>query len=120
MGRFLRSCGCALRGIGFAAQAQRNFRLQLLAGGLALWAGFRLHLSAHEMALLGLTVALVLVAELVNTSLEYVLNVLEARDHPIVRAAKDIAAGAALLAAVGSLWVGVWVFGPRLMAALGG
>ena len=57
-------------------------------------------------------------AELFNTALEYLLNVLEARDHPIVRTAKDVAAGGTLAAVIGSVGVGLLLFGPRLWAIL--
>ena len=118
MTAFLRSCGYALRGIWFAAHAQRNFRIQLLAAAVALIAGVRLHLGVEEMAILGITVTVVIAAELFNTALEYLLNVLEARDHPIVRTAKDVAAGGTLAAVIGSVGVGLLLFGPRLWAIL--
>ncbi len=110
----------AIQGILFAARSQRNFRIHLLTAGLVLGAGIILGLSRLEWILLILTVSLVLTGELVNTGLEFLLNLLEARNHPTVRAVKDIAAGAVLMTVVGSVAVGVLLFGPRLLAVLQG
>lgn len=114
------SCAYALQGIFFAARSQRNFRIHLLAAAGVLAAGSALRFSRLEMILLILTVSLVIVGEMFNTALEFLLNLLEARNHPAVRAVKDIAAGAVFMTVVGSVAVGMLLFGPRLLAALRG
>ncbi|MBI3317858.1 MAG: diacylglycerol kinase family protein [Candidatus Omnitrophica bacterium] len=108
------SCQYAVRGIRFAFRSQRNFRIHLLAAIGALALGGAWGFSRLEMVLLLLTVMVVILAEMMNTSLEFILNLLERRDHPVVRAAKDIAAGAVLIAVAGSVGVGLFLFGPRL------
>jgi hypothetical protein len=55
-----------------------------------------------------------------NTALELTLNLLEAREHPVARAAKDVAAGGVFLMILASVAVGILLFGPRLMAILQG
>ncbi len=110
------SCFHAVEGILFAAHSQRNFRMHLAAGALVLAAGWWLNFSRLEMVLLILTVSLVISGELLNTALELVLNLLEARDHPVSRAAKDVAAGAVFMAVIGSVGVAVFLFGPKLTA----
>ncbi len=109
------SCRHAFEGIFFAARSQRNFRMHLLAAGGILFLGKILNLSRTELVLAILTVSLVLMGELLNTAVELLLNLIEARDHPVVRVAKDVAAGAVLLAIVGSLGVGWLLFGPHLV-----
>jgi undecaprenol kinase len=118
--RFLESCRWALRGIGFAVQSQRNLRIQTLVAIGVVVVACLLHLNPIEMAILAVTIAVVLAMELFNTALEYMLNVLEARDHPMVRAAKDTAAGATLVVAIGAAAVGLWLLGPRLWTLLKG
>ena len=92
--------------------------IHLSAAGGVLAVGLVLGLSRWELGLLILTVILVLQAELFNTALEFVLNLLERRGHPVVKAAKDIAAGAVLVTVLASIGMGLLLFGPRLLALL--
>ena len=110
------SCVYATHGILFAARSQRNFRMHLLAAGMVLVGAVALRFNRLELVLIILTVSLVILGELFNTGLEFLLNLLEARDHPTVRAVKDIAAGAVFMAVVGSIGIGVLLFGPKLLA----
>ena len=111
----IRSCSYALNGIIFAARSQRNFRIHLLAAVLVPAAAVALGFGRLELVLVILTVSVVVLGELLNTGLEFLLNLLEARDHPTVRAVKDITAGAVFMAVVGSVVIAALLFGPRLM-----
>lgn len=113
---FAGSFRCALKGILFAVRSQRNFKIHLAMAVVVLVVGALLHFNRQEFILLFLTVILVLLAELLNTALEIAMNLVEAREHPVVRHAKDIAAGAVLLAVIGSVVVGALLFGPKLAA----
>ncbi len=115
---FCASFGHACRGIVFAFRSQRNFRIHLLAATLVLVAAFAFKLSRTEIILLLLTSILVITAELLNTAIEYVLNLLEARHHPVVKTAKDVAAGGVLLTVGASILVGLMIFGPPLLVRL--
>jgi diacylglycerol kinase len=115
---FWTSCGHAFRGIGFAFRSQRNFRIHLAAAVVVLIAVVWLRLSRLEMILALLTVTLVIAAELLNTAVEYVLNLLEARHHPVVKTAKDVAAGGVLFAVAASVVIGLLLFGPPLLDLL--
>ena len=112
------SCAYAMQGILFAARSQRNFRIHLAAAAGVLAAGVAFQFSRLELILLILTVSLVIVGELFNTALEFLLNLMEARSHPAVRAVKDIAAGAVFMTVVGSVAAGILLFGPRLLTIL--
>ncbi len=114
------SCRYALRGVGFALRSQRNFRIHLLAAVGVLVAGGLLRFSRLEYALLVATVMVVILGELLNTAMEFILNLLESRNHPAVRAAKDIAAGGVLMVVFGSVIVGMLLFGPRLLGLIRG
>lgn len=89
--------GCALAGLREAFVAERSFRIQLLAAvfaaGVVLW----LQPGAVWAALVGVMVALVLAAELLNTAFERTLDGLHPGQAPFVRAAKDCAAAAVLV-----------------------
>ena len=75
-------------------------------------------LTYAEWALVALAVAGVWAAELFNTAIEALTNLVSPGYHPLAGRAKDVAAGAVLLAALGALAVGGLVFGPRIWALL--
>ncbi|MBI1952572.1 MAG: diacylglycerol kinase family protein [Candidatus Omnitrophica bacterium] len=116
---FWASCRYALKGLRFAFISQRSFRIHLAAAFGVLAGAFLLRLDAKETALILAMVTLVLMAELINTALEVVLNLMEAREHPVVRAAKDVAAASVLMAVAGAAAVGVLILGPKLLERLG-
>lgn len=109
------SFGHALRGLNFTLRSQRNFRIHLIAGTGVSVLGIVCGFSRIEMAVLVLTISLVMLGELLNTALELTLNLLEARNHPVAKAAKDVAAGGVLLAVAGSVVIGLILFGPHLI-----
>lgn len=116
----LSSIGCAWEGLSYALRSQRNLRFHVAAGVTAVVAGVAMEFTRFELALVVLTVCVVILAEMLNTALEFALNLLEARDHPVVRAAKDIAAGGVLAAVAGALLVALLLFVPRLWWMLWG
>ena len=104
----------ALRGVGFLL-AERN--VQVLAGATLLAVGLGLWLRISDLewcAVIGAT-TLVWVAEALNTALERLTDLASPEFHPLAGKAKDIAAGAVLLAAIGAVSIGLVVFVPRLV-----
>ncbi len=79
-----------------------------------------LHISRLEWAVLILTFMAVWVAELINTALEAVVDMTMPHPHPLAKAAKDVAAGAVLVGACGAVLIGLLVLGPPLLAWLRG
>ena len=84
--------------------------VSLLVIGLAYW----LKLPARDWAVLILTIVVVWVAEFMNTAIEAVVDLNEGEFHPIAKIAKDVAAAAVLLGAVGAFIVGLLIMGPPL------
>ena len=110
MRKFLKSLACALRGICLALRTERNFRIQIVALCLTVILGIYLGLSAVEWALVIIAIGFVLTAELFNTALEKLGNeVAGGKQRELIRRAKDISAGAVLLAAVTAFAIGVIV-----------
>ena len=110
----------AAQGLGYAFLTQRNFRIHVVTGlvvfGLAAW----LQLDLIRLAVLVLTVAAVLVLELLNTAMEAVVDLaIGRRYHPLARIAKDCAAAAVLTAAISSLLIAVFLLLPPLLLRLG-
>lgn len=108
----------ALQGIAHAFQTQRNFKIHTAITTLVIIVGLIVGLSAEQWAILCVTIALVFVAELTNTSLEAVVDHVSPEFHALAKVAKDCAAGAVFVAAMMAVVVGVLVIGPRLINVL--
>ncbi len=108
------------RGIALLLAREPNARIHLAAGVAAGALGAWLGLSPGEWCWIALAIALVWVAEGLNSALEALADVAHPEADPRVGSAKDVAAGAVLVAAIASLVIGALVFGPRLAARWGG
>jgi diacylglycerol kinase len=69
-----------------------------------------------EWVALVICIVLVLALEAVNTALEYLTDLVSPEYHPLAGKAKDVAAAAVLIAAIGAVWVGILIFMPYLSA----
>jgi diacylglycerol kinase len=96
-------------------RTQRNARIEVVIGIGAIAAGLVLGLTPPEWAVLALTICLVLILEGLNTALELAVDLASPQLDPRAKAAKDLAAGMVLVAAIGSVAVGVTLFGPKLL-----
>lgn len=109
---------CAFAGLSHAVRTQRNLRLHLAAGVAVLGAAWWLRLPPVEVALLLSAVAGVVVAEVFNTALETVIDLLSPGFHPLAGTTKNLAAAAVVLAALFASSIGLLVLGPALMERL--
>ncbi|SKB63809.1 diacylglycerol kinase (ATP) [Parapedobacter luteus] len=110
----LRPFAHAWNGITATYRTERNFKIHLTFSLAAIALGIGMHLSASDWCWITLCIALVFVAELINTAIESVVNLVSPAYHPLAKKAKDAAAGAVLIAAVFSLVVGGIIFLPKL------
>jgi diacylglycerol kinase len=99
----------AFRGLWHCIMTQRNFRIHLTAAFYALSLGVFLKVDGARLALLLLTIATVLFAEMLNTAMEALVDLMSAQQHPLAKIAKDVAAGAVLVLAAASVVVGIWL-----------
>jgi diacylglycerol kinase len=82
-------------------------------------AGIFLGLSWVEWAVVAILVVVVLAAEMVNTMVEALVDLVTQEYHPLAKVAKDVAAGVVLLSAIGSVVVGALIFLPRIVGMFG-
>lgn len=108
--RFIDSVNCAIEGIIYTARTQKHMRNHFLAALLVLLAVLFLKVTPLEFALLTISVCFVLFAELVNTALEVVVDLVSPDYHPLAKVAKDAAAGGVLVAAIGAAVMGYLIF----------
>ena len=113
--RRVASFGHAGRGVWSALRSEVHLRLHAVATVVVIGLGFYSGLSRLEWALVALAVAGVWAAELMNTAIEALTDLASPAYHPLAGKAKDVAAGAVLLAALGALVVGVLVFVPHFI-----
>ncbi|MDJ0366285.1 diacylglycerol kinase family protein [Hymenobacter sp. H14-R3] len=110
------SFGHAFRGVGAALRTEVHLQFHAVATAVVLGVGWFFGLSPTEWALVALAVGSVWAAELFNTAIEALTNLASPGYHPLAGRAKDVAAGAVLLAALAALVVGGCVFGPKVWA----
>ena len=115
-----RSFYFAFAGLSYLFRTQRNARIHAIAGLCACAVAAWLRLDPVRWAMLIFTIALVLVLEGLNTAIEAAIDLAMPKVHPLAKAAKDLAAGMVLIAALASVLVGLLILGPPLWRKLFG
>lgn len=102
-------------GVAHAFRTQRNFRIHACATIFAISLGLSLHLSAVELAVIGVTCGLVMALELMNTALEAAVDLTVGdRYHELAKVAKDCAAGSVLISAAIAILVAALLLMPGI------
>lgn len=114
-GRWFSFCA-AVTGAVHTVRTQPNAWIELSAVAVVTLAGWGFQIARWEWVSLVLIFSLVLALEAVNTAVEATIDLVSPQYHPLAKIAKDAAAGALLLAALGSLVIALIIFGPRLWA----
>ncbi|HZJ09350.1 MAG TPA: diacylglycerol kinase family protein [Trueperaceae bacterium] len=114
--RLRRSFAVAGSGLSRAWATQPNLRLEAFIGVCALALAAWLRAPAAPIAL---ACILVLSLELMNSAVETIIDLVSPDPHPLAGRAKDLAAAAVLISAVGAVIVGLIVLGPPLLGRLG-
>ena len=112
----IRSFRCALRGIWVVISSQHNAWIHAAATVVVISLGFYFHVTRAEWGWIILAMMSVWTAEALNTAFEFLTDVAAPEFHPLAEKAKDVAAGAVLIAAFGSVFIGVIVFGPHVVS----
>lgn len=108
----------AIAGFREAFEKEKNIRIQLLSGLIAIILGIGLKITFVELAILLLVISIVVVSELFNTALERTLDLIDSNPNGTIKIAKDVAAAAVFISAVMALIVGVFIFLPRIINIL--
>jgi diacylglycerol kinase (ATP) len=108
--RFFRSFHHAFEGILYATRTQPNMRVHFLIAALVLLATLILRLDRFYVIATLIVIVVVLSLELMNTAIEAIVDLLTVAHHPLAKSAKDAAAGAVLIGAVGAVFAGYLIF----------
>src|SRR6185437_57797 len=115
MKKIIRSFGFAFKGVAYATATQLNFRVHLAATAVAVLLGFALHISLNDWEWVMLSITLVLVAELFNTMIEALVDLVSPEYNEKAGHIKDMSAGAVVIAALFAFIIGLIVFIPKLL-----
>ncbi|MED1783018.1 diacylglycerol kinase family protein [Brevibacillus fortis] len=118
--RLTRSFTYALQGISYTVRTQRNMQIHVAAAIMVLAAAWWLQIPRSDVLLVLFSIGLVTSLELVNTAIEAVVDLASPEWHAKAKIAKDVGAGAVLVAAILSFIVGVLVFGQPLLQKVWG
>lgn len=113
--RWVDSFRFAARGLFHDLPTQRNARLMIGLGGAAAVLGFVCEIGRIEWLLVVFAIGFVLACETINSAIERVVDLASPEWTETARAAKDLAAGASLIASMTAAAVGLFIFGPRLL-----
>lgn len=111
----------SFKGIRLALKSERNIRIHFVSAVLVVAAGISLKFSPMEFCILLIAIAIVIIAEMVNSAIEFSLDaIFHNRYSKLVGMAKDIAAGAVMVATFISIAIGIILFGSRISCLLAG
>ena len=114
MQTIIKSFNAAIEGFIYVLRTERNMRVHFLTAMLFIILGVYLRFSAIEVMVLTGTIAMVLVAEMINTAIELTVDMVKTEFHPIARIIKDVSAGAVLLTSINAAIVAYALFVRKL------
>ena len=110
----LKSFKFAIKGIKTMLCSQHNAWIHVVATILVTLTGLYLGFSKFEWCFIVFAVIVVWTAEALNTALEFLADVASPEFHPLIEKAKDVAAGAVLISAIGSVIIAILIITPYL------
>ncbi|MFH1971232.1 MAG: diacylglycerol kinase family protein [Patescibacteria group bacterium] len=108
----------AFEGLKLTFKNEPNFRIQLILALLSTFLGIILNISQTEWLILIIVIFMVLLLELINSSLEALVDIISPEINEKAKIAKDTAAGAVLVSSILSLVIGVVLFLPKILILL--
>lgn len=108
----------ALTGILTALKEEPNLKFHFLVGVAVITAAFILNISRSDWMIIIFLIGFVVSLELTNTAVEAVVDAFTDKEHPKAKLAKDISAGAVLIAAITSAVLGIIIFLPYISQLL--
>ena len=114
--KFINSFKYPFKGLWYAYKNEQNLAFDVMMAIIVIILGFVFSISVTEWALLMLTVGLVISAELFNTAIEAVVDLITEEYHPLAKVSKDTSAAAVLVLAVVAVIVGLIMFIPKVIS----
>lgn len=99
----------AVSGIWYGIKTQRNIKIQIVVSIIVIIAGVLLKLNITEFIFITIAIMLVFITEMINTAIETAVNLCTDKYHDLAKIAKDVAAGAVLLAAINAIVIAILI-----------
>ena len=115
MKKIINSFKYAITGIISSFKTERNMKIHILIAILVVLLGSILKISKTEWILCIFAIAMVICAELFNTSIETIVDMITKEKNEKAKIAKDVSAGAVLITAIGAAIVGLIIFLPKIV-----
>ncbi|MDR3543716.1 MAG: diacylglycerol kinase family protein [Desulfosporosinus sp.] len=112
---FWRSLNQAWRGLAYTWRTQGHLQFHVVAAICVLGCAWWSDVSRYEWLILVFAIGSVIGAEVMNSALESLVDLVQPNFHPLAGMAKDMAAGAVLVTVIQAIVIGLIVFGPRLV-----
>jgi len=113
--RFTKSFRYAFEGIHYVFRNDQNLLTHFIVGFLVISTSVFLHVTPFEMGILGLTIMMVISAEMVNSAIEKMVDLITKEHREEAKIAKDVAAGMVLLTALAAFIIGTLIFLPYVL-----
>ena len=113
--RLVESFNYAIEGLMSALQNEKHMKFHTLSAILIVILAILTNASKVEILLVSISVAFVIITELINTAVEALVDLISPERHPLAKLAKDVAAGAVLVAAINAICVGYLLFYDKLL-----
>lgn len=113
------SLNCAIEGVIYAFKTQRHIRYHYVIAACALIVSLLLELPVAEFVMFAMAIVILLFAEMMNTALEEVVNLVEDKHNLLAKYAKDVSAGAVLISSVGVVIMAYMIFSKYLYGSMG-
>ena len=113
--RLVDSFNFAIEGLISALKDEKHMKVHILAAIIIVILAILINASKVEILIISLSVSFVIITELVNTAVEAIIDLVSPERHPLAKLAKDVAAGAVLVAAINALCVGYLLFYDKLL-----
>ena len=115
----IKSFQYAFQGLFHTLKYNQNFKIQIVGALLVVLASIYFKVNPFEMGILGVMILLVMCAEMINTAMEEIVNLITTNHQKEAKIAKDVAAGMMLTTAFGAIGVSLIIFLPRLLVLFG-
>lgn len=116
--RFFHSFGYAFKGIVTVFKTEQNIVFHTISAILVIVLSIYLQLSKIELCIVVIVIGLVIALEIINTAIEYVVDMTMPSIHPLAKMAKDAASGGVLIIAITAAVVGIIIFLPKIIPLL--
>lgn len=113
--KLINSFKYAFTGIWAALKKERNMKIHFVAAILVIIFGILLKISKIEWILCTFAIAMVISAELFNTAIETIVDMIIQEQNEKAKVAKDVSAGAVLITAIGAAIIGIIIFIPKIV-----